>query len=72
MTQSECHQKCVEIAEKLGCKITIEADDVYLEADDVKSHFLKLETKSAKWGRIYGELAKWGEGCNLIQPVEIS
>ena len=72
MTQSEYQEKCVEIADKLGCQILFEESDVYLQADDVKSHLLRLPVNSAKWRRIYHELTRWGDGCNLIAPVEIS
>jgi len=57
--------KALEIARHLGFDIVIEGGSAYTVTDDQKTELVS----SSNWRKVYRELIKWGDGCNLVSPI---
>lgn len=66
-------QRSFDLAKRLDFEIIIEHNRVYLQSGDAKSEFMTLDGhKEDMWHEIWRKLQHWGDGCNLIRPVDIA
>lgn len=71
MTQQEYKAKAEGIADKLGFRILVENNVVYIQSEEIKNELLHVSHPNLVWKLIFVELSQWNDGCDLISPVKI-